>query len=72
MVMRKENGVMKKAPKEESGRIITSQEVKDGELKNMTDKRCQICGKLLDFSDITHCSEECLFESIKNSKRFMP
>lgn len=31
---------------------------------------CENCGKLMKKWDATHCSEECLLESIKNSKSF--
>ena len=29
---------------------------------------CENCGKLMKRWDATHCSEECLLESLKNSK----
>ncbi|MDE1770235.1 MAG: hypothetical protein KGI28_06775 [Thaumarchaeota archaeon] len=29
---------------------------------------CENCGKPMDLWDATHCSEECILESIKNSK----
>lgn len=29
---------------------------------------CQECGKITRFEELTHCSELCLFEEIKNSK----
>jgi predicted nucleic acid-binding Zn ribbon protein len=34
-------------------------------------RKCEICGKTLE-DESTHCSENCLFESVKDSKRFMP
>ncbi len=29
---------------------------------------CENCGKFMKNSDVTHCSDECLFELIKNSE----
>ena len=29
---------------------------------------CENCGKIMKRWDATHCSEECLLESVKNSK----
>lgn len=34
--------------------------------------KCEICGKILDDPKATHCSDECLFESISKSREFMP
>jgi len=33
-------------------------------------KFCANCGKELDYPQVTYCSDECLFTSIKNSKPF--
>ncbi len=35
-------------------------------------KKCENCGKELESQNLTHCSNNCLFESIKNAKRFVP
>jgi hypothetical protein len=35
-------------------------------------KKCENCGKKLEKRRLTHCSEKCIFESIKNSKKFSP
>ena len=35
-------------------------------------KKCKNCGKELKDPRLTHCSDKCLFESIKNSKKFRP
>ena len=35
-------------------------------------KKCEVCGKKLSNDTLTHCSDKCLFESIKNSKKFVP
>ncbi len=34
--------------------------------------KCEVCGKELGNDQSTHCSEKCLFESIKNSQKFVP
>ncbi|GKS67561.1 hypothetical protein YTPLAS73_11080 [Nitrosarchaeum sp.] len=31
-------------------------------------EKCENCNKILDNPYLTHCSEECLFEILKNSK----
>ena len=33
-------------------------------------KNCENCGKEMRDSNLTHCSEQCVFESIKQSKKF--
>jgi len=43
----------------------------NGGMKIMTVKKCENCGKVLDNSLVTHCSDKCLFESIKKSREFM-
>jgi len=35
-------------------------------------KKCENCGKELENQRHTHCSDKCIFESIKNSKKFVP
>lgn len=35
-------------------------------------KKCGVCGKELENPLSTHCSDKCLFETIKNSKKFVP
>jgi len=32
--------------------------------------KCKYCGKKLEHKELTHCSDECLFSSIKKSKPF--
>jgi predicted nucleic acid-binding Zn ribbon protein len=34
-------------------------------------KKCETCGREIDNSEATHCSDDCLFQSIKNSQPFM-
>jgi len=55
-----------------SGKNIMNQKVGNGGMKIMTVKKCENCGKVLDNYLITHCSDKCLFESIKKSREFMP
>jgi len=31
-------------------------------------EKCQVCGKELEHSCLTHCSEKCLFVNIQHSK----
>ena len=31
-------------------------------------EKCKNCGKALEDFTLTHCSEECIFEGIRNSK----
>ena len=31
-------------------------------------KNCEVCGEIMENPDLTHCSDECLFESVKSSK----
>ena len=38
----------------------------------MENSKCENCGKALEDFRYTHCSEECLFDSIKNSIPFTP
>lgn len=38
----------------------------------MENPKCENCGKVLEHTQSTHCSDECLFASIKNSQPFMP
>lgn len=38
----------------------------------MEKPRCERCGKELDRAYLTHCSEKCLFEEVKDSKPFVP
>jgi len=33
-------------------------------------KICRICGKHIQNKNITHCSDKCIFDSIKKSKKF--
>jgi len=35
-------------------------------------KKCKNCGKELEDQHLTHCSDKCIYESIKNSKKFVP
>jgi len=35
-------------------------------------KKCENCGKELEDQRQTHCSDKCILESIKNSKKFVP
>jgi len=35
-------------------------------------KKCENCSKELENQHLTHCSDKCLFESIKNYKKFVP
>ena len=37
-----------------------------------TVKKCGVCGKELENPLSTHCSDKCLFKTIKNSKKFVP
>ena len=65
------NGVWRTVMRKKSGRNIMNQKPENGEMKIMTVKKCENCGKVLDNSLITHCSDKCLFESIKKSREFM-
>lgn len=47
-------------------------ETRNGKKKKHLIRKCEICGKRLEDGQSTHCSEECLFKSIENSKSFMP
>jgi len=55
-----------------SGSNIMNQKVGNGGMKIMTVKKCETCGKVLDSPLVTHCSDKCLFESVKKSREFMP
>jgi len=35
-------------------------------------EKCENCGKELEDPRLTHCSDKCVFEGIKNSKKFVP
>ncbi|HXX06086.1 MAG TPA: hypothetical protein VEJ68_04610 [Candidatus Bathyarchaeia archaeon] len=49
-----------------------NQKAGNGGTKLMTIKNCENCGKALDGFLATHCSDKCIFESIKASRKFMP
>jgi len=47
-------------------------ETKDGDSKrnlNLSNK-CEVCGEEIQDQHATHCSDKCIFESIKNTKPF--
>ena len=48
--------------------------VKDVDWQSCLDlaKTCECCGKKLKVPHATHCSEKCLFKSIKKAKPFVP
>lgn len=66
------NGVWRMVLRIESGSNIMNQKVGNGGMKIMTVKKCENCGRVLDNSLVTHCSDKCLFESVKKSREFMP
>ena len=35
-------------------------------------KNCEVCGKKIENPDLTHCSDECLFKSVKSSRSIFP
>lgn len=58
--------------KVKSGKNTMNQKAGNGGTKIMTVKKCENCGKALDGFLATHCSDKCIFESIKASRKFMP
>ncbi len=39
-------------------------------LKKRMSKTCKNCGEDIQNENVTHCSDRCIFESIKKSKKF--
>ena len=35
-------------------------------------EKCENCGKKLENGRLTHCSNKCIYESVKKSKKFIP
>lgn len=66
------NGDSKTNLKIMNGTHITMIEIKDGDSKRNLNlnKKCEVCGKEIQDPHATHCSDKCLFESIKNTKPF--